>query len=239
MPDCIPNLAGTATQDLVETIGAGSFKASYINWARTMNLLHEHAPGWSPEMIPCPTGGWIHPAPGSGGFLMIRFVHIDGTALPAYPQSIMDHRNNSIPLEKITARDITDTHRRGACMAAAMEFGLGYELWAKMPLESGYAAQEDETAVTPAPTARQPLQGRPEALQATRDDFLSACLEKGLSTHASEKLLEVIGTNYSAAIKTLAGKSADWVVEQNDAAKPATPAKPTSKKPQKPDPSEY
>ena len=25
----------------------------------------------------------------------------------------MDHRNNAIPFEKITARDITDTQRRG------------------------------------------------------------------------------------------------------------------------------
>ena len=54
----------------------------------------------------------------------------------------MDHRNNAIPYEKISARDITDTQRRGMCMAAAMTFGLGYELWAKMPLESGYAAPE-------------------------------------------------------------------------------------------------
>ena len=42
----IPNLAGVATSDLVEKIGGGSFKASYINWSRTMNLLHSHAPGW-------------------------------------------------------------------------------------------------------------------------------------------------------------------------------------------------
>ena len=34
----IPNLAGVATKDLVETKGGGSFSASYINWSRTMNL---------------------------------------------------------------------------------------------------------------------------------------------------------------------------------------------------------
>ena len=50
--------------------------------------------------------------------------------------------SRAIPLERITARDITDTHRRGVCMAAAFTFGLAYELWAKLPLESGYADSE-------------------------------------------------------------------------------------------------
>ena len=39
-----PNLAGIATKDLVENIGTGKFKASYINWSRTMNLLRQNAP---------------------------------------------------------------------------------------------------------------------------------------------------------------------------------------------------
>ena len=58
----------------------------------------------------------------------------------------MDNRNAAIPVDKITARDITDTHRRGVCMAAAFTFGLAYELWAKLPLESGY---HDEPAKPP------------------------------------------------------------------------------------------
>ena len=40
----LPNLAGVATAELVETIGGGNFKASYINWSRTLNLLRTHAP---------------------------------------------------------------------------------------------------------------------------------------------------------------------------------------------------
>jgi hypothetical protein len=54
----------------------------------------------------------------------------------------MDTRNNSVALENITSRDVTDTQVRGICKAAALLFGLAYELWAKMPLESGYAAEE-------------------------------------------------------------------------------------------------
>lgn len=141
----LPNLAGVATADLVEQIGGGNFKASYINWSRTLHLLREHAPGWLPELVPTAAGGILHEAP-QGGFLLIRFRHADGALTPEVPQAVMDHKNAAIPFAKITARDITDTHRRGACMAAALTFGLGYELWAKMPLESGYAegAQADD-----------------------------------------------------------------------------------------------
>jgi hypothetical protein len=51
----------------------------------------------------------------------------------------------------VTARDLTDTHVRGVCKAAAVTFGLAYELWAKIALESGYAddkADERPASVT-------------------------------------------------------------------------------------------
>jgi hypothetical protein len=150
----IPNLAGVATKDLVEQIGGGKFSASYINWARTINLLHQHAPGWLVNYVTNNDGGLVHKAPGMGGYLLIGFEHVDGTSTPPLPQAVMDHRNNAIPYEKISARDITDTQRRGMCMAAAMTFGLGYELWAKMPLESGYAASEPEPEMTSRPASK-------------------------------------------------------------------------------------
>ena len=137
----LPNLAGVATADLVEKIGGGNFSASYINWSRTLNLLRTHAPGWLPELVPNTAGDILHAAP-VGAYLLIRFRNGEQVT-PAVPQAVMDSRNAAIPREKITARDVTDTHRRGVCMAAAMIFGLAYELWAKMPLESGHAANEE------------------------------------------------------------------------------------------------
>lgn len=212
MPAEIPNLAGIATNELVETIGAGSFKASYINWSRTLNLLRQHAPGWSVEAVPSQDGGLIHRDP-VGGHLMLRYRHIDGTTTPEVPQAIMDHRNQAIPYEKITARDVSDTHRRGACMAAAMQFGLAYELWAKLPLESGYGAAEDEDSPRISEAPRTASQPAPKAV--TKEDFLEAALEKGLCTQAAEKLLEKVGTNYAGGVKTLASKDEAWVKEQN------------------------
>lgn len=239
MPAEIPNLAGVATNELVETIGAGSFKASYINWSRTLNLLRQHAPGWNAEAVPAPDGSLIHRDP-IGGRLMIRYRHIDGTVTPEVPQAIMDHRNHAVPYEKITARDVTDTHRRGACLVAAMQFGLAFELWAKMPLESGYSATEDDDSPRISEAPRTASQAAPKA--PTKEDFLEAALEKGLWTQAAEALLEKVGTNFGAGIKTLAAKDETWVKEQNapftEKADPK-PQKQAAKKTAKPDPSEY
>jgi hypothetical protein len=215
MPNELPNLAGVVTQDLVETIGAGSFKASYLNWSRSLNLLRSEAPGWNVELVPTSEGAILHRAP-VGGYLLIRFRHLDGTVTPEVPQAVMDHRNAAIPFEKITARDITDTHRRGACLAAAMTFGLAYELWAKMPLESGYNIPEgQQTPPTGRPSVSQtPPPDRPAA---TKESFLEAALAKGLSTHAAEALLAKIGANYAGGISTLAAKTDEWVADQNAA----------------------
>jgi hypothetical protein len=146
----IPNLAGVATADLVEKIGGGNFQASYINWSRTVNLLRVHAPGWQPELVKNEHGSVIHRAP-VGAYLLIRFRHTDGTVTPEVPQAIMDTKNKAIALENIDARDITDTHRRGVCMAAAFTFGLAYELWAKVALESGYAENAKPAKTEPQP----------------------------------------------------------------------------------------
>lgn len=170
----IPNLAGVATSELVEKIGSGNFQASYINWSRTLHLLRENATGWLPEAVTTADGGILHRAP-VGGFLLLRFRHSDGTTTPEVPQAVMDHRNAAIPFDKISARDITDTHRRGVCMAAALTFGLAYELWAKLPLESGYAAEESGGARQPEPQLSAkvtPLDGAWESQSEESQKFL-------------------------------------------------------------------
>lgn len=227
-----PNLAGVATKDLVETIGSGNFKASYINWSRTLNLLRQHAPGWMPTCVPSSDGSLLHRAP-VGAYLLVQFEHLDGTCTTAVPQAIMDNRNSAIPFDKITARDITDTQRRGACMAAAMLFGLAYELWAKMPLENGYSeGQGSDVEQVAAPVQKQSTQ-KPKEQSVTKKasprtqptqestekpseaDFRAACTEIGLIQEAVDQLVELINGDYEKGIKTLKTKTPEWVEEQN------------------------
>jgi hypothetical protein len=218
MPAELPDLSGVATKDLVETIGSGSFKASYINWSRTMELLRKHAPGWMVEILFNAEGSVLHQAP-TGGFLLLRFRHIDGTVTPEVPQAVMDHRNSSIAFDKITSRDITDTHRRGSCLLAAFQFGLAYELWAKMPLESGYQVADDsgiDAAKQQAATKAKPaFKKAEEPAGATEKDFLSACTAMGLCKEAAESLLPKLKGDFAAGIKTLSDKDEAFVTQMN------------------------
>lgn len=193
----LPNLAGVATRDLVETIGTERFKAPYINWSRTMNLMREHAPGWLVDYVPNAEGGLLHKAP-IGGYVLIRFLNMETQQLtPALPQAVMDNRNKSIPCDKIQARDITDTQRRGFCMAAAMHFGLAYELWAKMPMENGYT-QSAESAPDVAKTVTK---------EVNEEMFREQALEKGVDTTAIDALVGIVkgklGNDFNKGLKSL------------------------------------
>lgn len=218
MPAELPDLSGVATKDLVEHIGSGSFKASYINWSRTMELLRKNAPGWMVETIFSSEGTCIHKAP-VGAVLWLRFRHIDGTTTPEVPQAIMDNRNNSIPVDRITSRDITDTHRRGSCLLAAFQFGLAYELWAKMPLESGYQVADEGTIATarasaPA-TEEKPAKKTSKAPEATKEQFIELATKMGFCQEAIDDLVGKVGTNFASGIKTLKSKDEDFVKQMN------------------------
>ena len=219
----LPNLKGVATQDLVESIGSGRFSASYINWSRTMQLFRENAPGWQVETLFAADGTLLHKAP-VGGYLLLRLRHLDGTATPEVPQAFMDNRNNAIPYEKITARDITDTQRRGACLVLAMQTGLAHELWAKMPLESGYQQSEEleiqqpvksQSTGTKANTST-PAPAGAEDVKGSKTEFVSLAKEMGLVEPAIKDLISKINENYANGIKTLKSKDQSFVLQMNE-----------------------
>ena len=180
----IPNLRGIVQPADCVTKGdkdkGGKFVVTYLPWSRCAQLMQEHANGWFAECIPAEGGGLLHNAP-VGCYLLIRFVHIDGTATPAFPQAVMGNQpvlnadgtprknkagypmndpNGSIPFKEITSRDVTDTQRRGFCLAAAMVFGLGAELWAGNMGENPYRPAEGDTPV--------PISGNGKTVPATQ-----------------------------------------------------------------------
>jgi hypothetical protein len=167
-----PYLAGIIKADDVRQKGSGSYAADYISWAKTMQLINEHAPGWLPEM------GDLGFAPDQTAYVNVRFSHAEsGKTTPWFPQSVMDNRNKPVPSEKISARDITDTHRRGICSAAACFFSLGYELWAHEEI----AQVEAVTAPPyPVPVPTQPPQKAdpaPDSTSQVREDLESELIE--------------------------------------------------------------
>ena len=126
----LPNLSGVITLSDVKQKGSGSYAADYVPWAKVMQLLNVHCNGWLPELIKDPNGELVHKAPNGTGYLCIQFVN-GNFGTPVWTYAVMDNRNNAIAYEKISARDLADSHRRGICSAAAAFFSLAFELWAR------------------------------------------------------------------------------------------------------------
>lgn len=137
-----PNLGDVITQADVSTKGTGSYAADYINWCRVSHLLHDHAPGWQFALKAHDETGHAWKAPDGTAYVVGFFEHINGNETPCFPQAVMDNRNNAIAFEKVTARDLTDAHRRCLCTAAAAQFGLGWQLWAREPVENPHREQK-------------------------------------------------------------------------------------------------
>ena len=158
-----PNLGNVITTDDVSQKGTGKYTADYVNWCRTMHLLHVHAPGWQFALATAPGGGHVWKAPNGSGYVVGYFINSEGKTTPHFPQAVMGFKNEHVAFEKIHARDVTDTHRRCLCTAAAAHFGLAWQLWAREEVEDPMRPEESKPArsmkkpekarsMTPAPT---------------------------------------------------------------------------------------
>ena len=143
----LPYLAGVVTANDVRQKGTGSYAADFVSWAKIMQLINKHAPGWMPQLAVTPEGDNVFKAPDGTGYVQVSFVHPDEGETTEWCQAVMNNRNQPVAYGSISARDVTDTHRRAICSAAAAYFSLGYELWAR----EEYAEAEQLPADADAP----------------------------------------------------------------------------------------
>jgi len=162
----LPNLAGVIkTTDIYKKM-----KFDYVAWAKTAQILREHAPGWqfcldkstSEEGI----SSYIFQAPDGSGFLMGYFEHIDTSVKTTlFPFAITDNANR--PLSKISSVNFQNSHRRCLCACACFTFGLAYELWAQIEIdEAKQVTPEPKKGITRTPT--KPKQ-EPEPVESIED----------------------------------------------------------------------
>jgi len=120
------------TEDVYEKAGR-----QYCKWSRIAYYLNIHAKGWNFHLklnSESPTSpsflDSVWKAPDGSGYLMCYFTDPQGGETGLFPYAIMDNRNNPIKIDRISARDVSDSHRRALAACAAFTFSLGYELWA-------------------------------------------------------------------------------------------------------------
>lgn len=182
-----PNLGCVITSADISTKGTGSYAAEYINWCRVAQLLREHAPGWQFHLQHAEDGSHVWRAPNGTGYVVGMFSGPAGETTPDFPQAVMDNRNAAIPFEKISARDLTDAHRRCLCTAAAATFGLGWQLWVKEPIEDPHRDHQQPQPTAPAP---RPTNSRADQEIAAGDAIATSKLT---STGARAMMLQITG----------------------------------------------
>jgi len=188
-----PNLGSVITAADIDKKGTGSYAADYVNWARTAQLLREHAPGWQFHLRSATSDGQhVWKAPNGTGYVVGYFVGPDGFTTPDFPQAVMDNRNAAIKFEAIGARDLTDTHRRCLCTAAAAQFGLAWQLWAKEPVENPH--RESDPAPVKAPAKQQ------QDARITLATANKRCREAGLTEAGIAAMAIELSKGASAAI---------------------------------------
>lgn len=131
----IPSLADKISKEDVHQKGKGHFAADYVSWAKTAQLMNEFANGWLFALVKTSENNWVHAAPDGTGFLVGIFIGPEGQQTPEFPYAITNHKNETIKVESIGARTLTDSHRRSFCAAAAWQFNLAYQLWAREEIE--------------------------------------------------------------------------------------------------------
>jgi hypothetical protein len=179
----LPNLAGVIkTTDIYKKM-----KFDYVAWAKTAQILREHAPGWQfcldKSSVEEEISSYIFKAPDGTGFLMGYFENIDTAIKTAlFPFAITDNANRPIPLDKISSVHFQNSHRRCLCACACFTFGLAYELWAQIEI--------DEAKQTPPPpkvgTSETPTKPNQELAPVSE----KAKTDPPISREARELLLE-------------------------------------------------
>ena len=186
MTTTLPNLAGVIkTTDIYKKM-----KFDYVAWAKTAQILREHAPGWQfcldQSSIENELSSYVFKAPDGSGFLMGYFQHIDtGLKTTLFPFAITDNANRPITLDRVSCVHFQNSLRRCLCACACFAFGLAYELWAQIEIdEAKQVAPEPKKGIARTPTKpKQQL----EAVESIKDknygtpispDALSAVVSK-------------------------------------------------------------
>ena len=101
-------------------------KHSYLSWASAWSLIkHEH-PSAQRKVYESEHTGLNFFTDGKSAYVKVG-ITIDGMEHIDY-LPVMDYRNNSIPLDKISSMDVNTTIQRSTAKAIAMH-GLGLSLW--------------------------------------------------------------------------------------------------------------
>ncbi len=98
----------------------------YLSWANAWDMLKKEHPTAQRSVYESEHTGLNYFTDGKTAYVKVGIIVGDMEHIDYLP--VMDFRNNSIPLDKITSTDVNKTIQRSTAKAIAMH-GLGLSLW--------------------------------------------------------------------------------------------------------------
>ena len=101
-------------------------KFDYLSWATAWNILKSEYPYAQRKVYECQETGLNFFTDGKTAYVKVGITIYEMEHIDYLP--VMDYRNNSIPIEKVTSMDVNTAIQRSTAKAIAMH-GLGLSLW--------------------------------------------------------------------------------------------------------------
>ena len=153
---------------------------SYLSWAWAWAEVKKAYPGSSYTIYESPQGCFYWT---DGRTCWVKTgVTIEGLEHIEY-LPVMDHRNNSIPLEKVTSTDVNRAIQRSITKACARH-GLGLYIYAGEDLPDG---DESKEAAKAAVDNAQPVQASPEAEKLAARAMCQRAVRSYCQSHSADE----------------------------------------------------
>ena len=101
-------------------------RADYLSWAHAWDMMKSNYPQAQRIIYEQPETGLNYFTDGKTAYVKVGIVVNDLEHIDMLP--VMDHRNKSIPIEKVCSFEVNKTIQRATAKAIAMH-GLGLSLW--------------------------------------------------------------------------------------------------------------
>jgi hypothetical protein len=179
-------LSGIDVRPKVERKG----NLDYLSWANAWHLLLQKYPDSTRCIYEDPGTGLNFFTDGKTAYVKVGITvkgveHID--MLP-----VMDYRNSSIPVDKMTSFDVNKTIQRATTKAIAMH-GLGLSLWTGEDVPS---EEEQKPAAKKAPARKPEAKPAPKKEEAPVDDIMDKAVNYVKGSKDKRKAYDLIVDKY-------------------------------------------
>ena len=167
-------------------------RADYLSWAHAWDMMKSNYPQAQRIIYEQPETGLNYFTDGRTAYVKVGIVvndleHIDMLC-------VMDHRNKSIPIDKIDSFEVNKTIQRATAKAIAMH-GLGLSLWTGEDIPTPPSEAKDTPSKSPSEPLRISLEVDDENWGKVLK-FVVANKDKGI-----DELLKQLRTKYKVSTK--------------------------------------